>query len=283
MVLTQPDRPSGRGLRAAPSAVKRLALERGLEIAQPPNLKDEGALARLAAARPEVLVVAAYGLLLPASVLAVAPHGALNIHASLLPRWRGAAPIQRALLAGDRETGITIMQMDAGLDTGPMLSQHPLAIGGDDDMQTLHDRLAILGAEAIVRSLADIGAGRAQPVPQPEAGASYARKIGKPDTEIDWTRPCVEIERQIRALRPVPGARSQLRGEPVKFWRARCTQGVGAAGSVLEAGGEGVRIACGEGALLATELQRAGGTRLAAAEFLRGFPIRSGDRLGTAR
>ena len=259
-----------------------------MHVFQPPTLKDDDALACLAAARPEVLVVAAYGLLLPPRALAAAAYGALNIHASLLPRWRGAAPIQRALLAGDRETGITIMQMDAGLDTGPMLSRHPLAIDDDDDTQSLHDKLAALGAEAIVRSLADIAAGRAQLVPQPEAAVSYARKIGKAEAEICWSRPCAELERQIRALRPAPGARTLLRGKPVKVWRARCVapdsvRDAGAPGSVLAAGAGGVLVACGEGALLATELQRAGGTRLAAAEFLRGFPIHPGDWLGATR
>ena len=283
LVLTQPDRPSGRGLRPASSAVKKLALERKLEIFQPPTLKDEGALARLAAAQPEALVVAAYGLLLPSRALAVAPLGAINIHASLLPRWRGAAPIQRALLAGDRETGITIMQMDAGLDTGPMLSQHRLAIAAGDDAQTLHDKLAVLGAEAIVQALAGIAAGRAQQLPQPEAGISYAKKISKEEAEVDWTRPCEEIERRLRALRPAPGARTQLRGEAVKLWRAACAQGSGAPGAVLEAGPAGVLIACGEGALLVSELQRAGGTRLASADFLRGCPIEAGERLGPAR
>lgn len=282
-MLTQPDRPSGRGLRAIPGAVKSLALARGLEVFQPRTLKDESALDRLRAARPELLVVAAYGLLLPPDALAVAPHGALNIHASLLPRWRGAAPIQRALLAGDRETGITIMQMDAGLDTGPMLSRHPLAIDEGDDTQTLHDRLAALGAEAIVRALDDLAAGRARPMPQPEAGASYARKIDKQEAEINWALSSAQIERQVRALRPAPGARTQCRGEPVKVWRARCAQGAGTPGTVLEAGAGGVRIACGEGVLVATELQRAGGTRLPAAEFLRGFPIQPGERLGAAR
>ncbi len=282
-MLTQPDRPAGRGLRATPGAVKKLALERGLEVFQPPTLGDEAALARLKAARPEALVVAAYGLLLPPRVLAIAPQGALNIHASLLPRWRGAAPIQRALLAGDRETGISIMQMDAGLDTGPVLSRHALAIADDDDTQSLHDKLAALGAEAIVRALSDVAAGRARPAPQSAAGTSYARKIGKEDADIDWARPCAEIERQIRALRPVPGARTRLRAEPVKVWRARCVAHAGAPGVVLDAGAAGILVACGEGALLATELQRAGGTRLAAAEFLRGFPIHPGEQLGAAR
>ena len=282
-MLAQPDRPAGRGLHATPGAVKKLALQHGLDVFQPPTLKDGGAIARLAAARPEVLVVAAYGMLLPPSALTVAPHGAINIHASLLPRWRGAAPIQRALLAGDRETGITIMQMDAGLDTGPMLARHALPIAADDDAQTLHDRLAALGAEAIVRTLADLEGGRARSVPQPESGASYAYKISKEDRDIDWQRPCVELERQIRAMRPAPGARTLLGSVQLKIWRALCATGSGPPGSVLEAGAAGILVACGDGALLATELQRAGGTRLSAAEFMRGFPVRAGDRLGTAR
>ena len=283
LVLTQPDRPSGRGLHPAASAVKKFASGRGLEVFQPQTLNDQRALDRLAAARPEVVVVAAYGLLLPPRALAIAPHGALNIHASLLPRWRGAAPIQRALLAGDRETGITIMSMDAGLDTGPILSLHPIAIADDDDAQTLHDKLAALGAKAIVAAIAQVAGGGAKSVPQPETGATYARKIGKHETELDWSRPCVELERAVRALRPTPGARSRLRGETIKLWRARCVAQQGTPGSVLESGADGVLVACGEGALQATELQRAGGNRLAAAEFLRGLPISRGERLGAAR
>ena len=197
LVLTQPDRPAGRGLRSTASAVKQLAESRSVEVFQPATLKDDAALERLAAARARVLVVAAYGLILPQRVLEVAPLGALNIHASLLPRWRGAAPIQRALLAGDRQTGITIMQMDAGLDTGAMLSQDRLDIGAGDDTGTLHDKLAALGAEAIVRALADLAAGRAQPVPQPSEGVTYAKKISTQEAEIDWTRPCAEIERSL--------------------------------------------------------------------------------------
>ncbi len=281
--LTQPDRPSGRGLRPAASPVKKLAGARGLEIFQPATLKDPAALGRLAAARPEMLVVAAFGLLLPPEALAIAPHGALNIHASLLPRWRGAAPIQRALLAGDRETGITIMKVDAGLDTGPILSLHPIAIDDDDDAQTLHDKLAALGAEAIVAAIAQVAGGHAKLEPQPATGATYARKIAKQEAVLDWSRPCVELERLVRALRPSPGARLQLRGEAIKLWRARCVARQGTPGEVLESGPEGVLVACGEGALQATELQRAGGNRLAAAEFLRGFPISRGEHLGAAR
>ena len=282
LVLTQPDRPAGRGLRSTASAVKQLAESRSVEVFQPATLKDEGALERLVAARAQVLVVAAYGLILPQRVLEVAPLGALNIHASLLPRWRGAAPIQRALLAGDRQTGITIMQMDAGLDTGAMLSQDRLDIGAGDDTGTLHDKLAALGAEAIVRALADLAAGRAQPVPQPGEGVTYAKKISTQEAEIDWTRPCAEIERSLRALRPAPGARTRLRGETIKLGRASCAKGSGAPGTVLECGAAGVLIACGDGALLVNELQRAGGKRLAAADFLRGFPIAAGERLGAA-
>ena len=283
LVLTQPDRPAGRGLRPAKSAVKQLAEARGLAVFQPPKLSDVGALDRISAARPEVLVVAAYGLILPPRVLEIAPHGALNIHASLLPRWRGAAPIQRVLLAGDRETGITIMKRDAGLDTGPMLSLHRLVIAEDDDAQVLHDRLAALGAEAIAGALADIGAGRARPAPQPDAGATYARKISKEESELDWTKSSVELERTVRALRPSPGARSQLHGETVKIWRAICAAHTGTPGEVLEQGAEGILVACGEGALRVTELQRAGGIRLAAADFLRGFPVSCGESFGAAR
>jgi methionyl-tRNA formyltransferase len=230
-----------------------------------------------------VLVVAAYGLILPPPILELAPRGAINIHASLLPRWRGAAPIQRALLAGDRETGITIMQMDAGLDTGPMLAQHALAIAPDDDAGSLHDKLAVLGAEAIVRALAELEAGRARPQPQPADGATYAHKISAQEAEIDWAQPSAEIERRLRALRPSPGARTRLRGESVKLWRASRASEPGEPGVVLAADDAGVLVACGEGSLRVSELQRAGGRRLAAAEFLRGCPIAVGERLGAAR
>ncbi|MCC6211622.1 MAG: methionyl-tRNA formyltransferase [Burkholderiales bacterium] len=283
LVLTQPDRPAGRGLRPVAGAVKQLALARGLEVFQPPSLKEEQALARLESAHADVLVIAAYGLLLPSRALRAARHGALNIHASLLPRWRGAAPIQRALLAGDRETGISIMQMDEGLDTGPVLARHALVIEEDDDAGSLHDRLAALGARAIVLALADIAAGGAQAVPQPAAGASYAHKVGKEEAEIAWGRTSAQIERQVRALRPAPGARARLGEVPLKIWRAHCSAGSGAPGTVLRAGAGGIEIACGEAALTVTELQRAGAARLPAADFLRGFPVRIGARLGPAR
>jgi methionyl-tRNA formyltransferase len=283
LVLTQPDRAAGRGLRRVESAVKRLARERGLEIYQPVTLKDRVVQERLRAVQPQVLVVAAYGQILPQAVLDVAPLGALNIHASLLPRWRGAAPIQRALLAGDRETGISIMRLDAGLDTGPTMAQRRIAIAADDDAQSLHDRLAALGAEMIVAALAELAGGRARFVPQSETGACYAPKIDKREAQLDWRQSCAALERAVRALRPSPGAQSALRGESVKIWAAHCAVARGDPGIVLNAGPEDVLVACGDGALAVTELQRAGGKRLAAAEFLRGWPIGRGERFGTAR
>jgi len=279
LVLTQPDRPAGRGMRPAASAVKRLAQARGLEVFQPESLRDAAARVRIAAARPDVLVVAAYGLILPQAVLDIPARGALNIHASLLPRWRGAAPIQRALLAGDAQSGITIMQMDAGLDTGPMLRQEGIPITKEDDAQTLHDKLAALGASMIVDVLADTAAGRGRASPQQAAGVSYARKIDKPEARLDWSAPAVVLERKVRAMRPLPGALCTLRGEAVKVWRAELAEGSGAPGSVLAARPDGVLVACGEGALRLTELQRAGGKRLPAADFLRGVPVATGERL----
>ena len=265
-------------MRTAESAVKRLALSRGLKVAQPERLGAAEA-EEWRAARPDVVVVAAYGALLPPAFLELAPHGALNIHASLLPRWRGAAPIQRALLAGDRETGISIMRMDAGLDTGPVLSQHRLPIGTDDDAGRLHDKLASLGEQAIVAALAEVEAGRARATPQPSEGATYARKIGRDDAVLDWSQPASALERAVRALRPSPGAATTLQGERIKLWRAHVASGSGAPGSVLAAD-EFLLVACGEGALAITELQRAGGKSLAASEFLRGRALPRGARLG---
>ena len=273
-MLTRPDRRAGRGLQASASAVKRLAVERGLPLFQPETLKD---IERVAAARPDALVVAAYGLILPQRLLDTAPHGALNIHASLLPRWRGAAPIQRALLAGDRESGVSIMQMDAGLDTGPVFMQERVAIGADDDAGTLHDKLAALGAQAIVATLADVEAGRARAVPQPQSGVTYAPKIDKRETRLDWSRPALELERAVRAFRPVPGAFAMLDGEPLKVWQAKVTPAGGEPGTVLEAK-QNLVVACGAQSLAIAELQRAGARRLSAEEFLRGRPLASGAR-----
>jgi methionyl-tRNA formyltransferase len=273
LVITQPDRPAGRGLRPVPSPVKRLALERGLPVFQPDSVKNDAAMERLGAAAPEALVVAAYGLILPQALMDLAPHGAINIHASLLPRWRGAAPVQRALLAGDAQTGVSIMQMDAGLDTGPVLAQRAIPIAPDDDAGTLHDKLAALGADMIIRTLDDIAAGRAQASPQPKDGATYARKVDKREIALDWMRPATELERAVRAFHP---AAAMLGGEPIRIWRSRVAQGRGAPGTVL--GGGELVIACGDQALAVQELQRAGGRRLSAAEFLRGHRLRPGDR-----
>jgi len=257
--------------------VKRLAVERRLAVFQPVNLKAAQDVARVAAANADALVVAAYGLILPPPVLAAGRRGAFNIHASLLPRWRGAAPIQRALLAGDHESGVSIMEMDVGLDTGPVLSRHPVPIAADDDAGTLHDKLASVGADAIVTALADVEAGRVQPLPQPSAGVTYAAKIEKADTRLDWQQPAAALERVVRAFRPVPGAFALLDGEPVKIWRARVVDGAGAPGSVLGTADD-IVIACSQNALAVSELQRAGGRRLGAKEFLRGHRLPAGAR-----
>jgi methionyl-tRNA formyltransferase len=282
LVLTQPDRRSGRGMLVSNSAVKQLARERGLPVYQPAKLGEAASLAHIAAARPDALVVAAYGLILPQSVLDLPPRGALNIHASLLPRWRGAAPIMRALLAGDRLTGITIMQMDAGLDTGPILAQRALEILSDDDAGSLHDRLAALGAEMIVAELAALASGRTQARPQPNEGVTYAPKLDKRESMLDWTRTAAELERAVRAYRPSPGAQARLHGETLKIWRASLTARQGEPGVVLEAGPNSIVVACGQDALAITESQRAGARRLSTAELLRGWPIRVGERFDVA-
>jgi methionyl-tRNA formyltransferase len=245
-------------------------------VHQPPTLQNAADIERVRAVRPDALVVAAYGLLLPPVLLGTAEHGALNIHASLLPRWRGAAPIQRALLAGDSHTGITIMQMDAGLDTGPVLSQRKIEITDQDDAGSLHDRLAALGAQMIVEALAEVAAGHAHAVPQPLEGVSYAAKIARQETLLDWTRPARELDRAVRAFRPSPGASTVLDGQPIKIWRARVVERTLAPGALtaeLVAG-------CGEEALQILELQSAGGKRLLAAEYLRGHPLLPNARLG---
>jgi methionyl-tRNA formyltransferase len=277
LVLTQPDRAAGRGLSLAASPVKRFAAARGLRVLQPASLKDTQIAEVVDAVRADALVVAAYGLLLPPALLKAARYGALNIHASLLPRWRGAAPIQRALLAGDRETGISIMQMDAGLDTGPVLKQERIAIAADEDAGTLHASLAALGARLIVSTLAEIESGGARSTPQPAAGVTYAPKIDKRETRLDWSRPARELERAVRAFRPAPGAFTLRHGEPLKVWRARVANAAGAPGTLREAGDE-LLVACGEEGLAIAELQRAGGRRQAALEYLRGHPLRPGER-----
>ncbi len=293
LVMTQPDRPAGRGMKLQASPVKQFALDQGVPVSQPRSLRLDGkfpdeaqaARAALEAARPDVLVVAAYGLILPAWVLQLPRLGCLNIHASLLPRWRGAAPIHRAIEAGDAETGVVIMQMDEGLDTGDMLLTGRLPITPEDSTATLHDRLARLGGELVLDALALAAQGRLVPVPQPGEGITYAHKIEKAEATIDWSQPAGVIARRVRAFDPFPGASSALGAEVVKIWRAQAlpADAAGAApGQVLSADAGGVRIACGQGQLLATELQRAGGKRLPAAEFLRGFPLVPSQRLGKA-
>lgn len=279
LVLTQPDRPAGRGMALQPSPVKRLAQELGIAVQQPPSLRDEGAQARLREAGAEVMVVAAYGLILPQAVLDLPRFGCINIHASLLPRWRGAAPIQRAILAGDAETGVCIMQMEAGLDTGPVLLRGSTPIAADDTAASLHDRLAALGAKLAVDCLARL------PLPaeaQPETGVTYAAKLDKAEARIDWSRPAALVDRQVRAFNPVPGAQTQLGETAIKIWKAIPVEGTGAPGEILAADRGGVVVACGEGALRIGELQKAGGKRLAAAQFLAGMPIVAGERFADA-
>ena len=288
LVLTQPDRPSGRGLKLLPSPVKAYALEHALALAQPRSLRLDGkfpadaqaAQAQLMRAAPDVMVVAAYGLILPQWVLSLPRLGCLNIHASLLPRWRGAAPIHRAIEAGDVETGITIMQMDAGLDTGPMLRLQAEPISAIDTTGSLHDRLAQLGARLILQALADAQAGTLTPMPQPQAGVSYAHKVDKAQAQLDWARPAVELERQVRAFNPAPGA-TFLHGDLVlKLWRAQCLADSHASpGTLLQPAPGRIAVACGGGALELLELQAPGGKRLAADVFVRGHPLLPGARL----
>ena len=292
LVLTQPDRPAGRGMKLQASPVKQCALDHGIAVAQPRSLRLDGkypedaAAARdaLLAAQADVMVVAAYGLILPQWVLDMPAKGCLNIHASLLPRWRGAAPIHRAIEAGDAETGVTIMQMDAGLDTGDMLLMERLAIAPTDTTALLHDRLAALGADLIVRALEQVASGLLHATPQPAQGVTYAHKIEKAESAVDWSLPATVIGQRIRAFDPFPGASTVLGGEVIKLWCCEtdsCSRPSGAAcGQILSVDSAGVTVACGDGALRLTTLQRAGGKRLAAADFLRGFALEPGMVLG---
>jgi methionyl-tRNA formyltransferase len=279
LVLTQPDRPGGRGLARVPSAVKQAAVRHGIPVYQPEDLKDPAAQTRLREAQGDVLIVASYGLILPQAVLDIPPRGALNIHASLLPRWRGAAPVQRALLSGDPTTGVCIMAMDAGLDTGPVLLREAVAIAADETAGTLHDKLAALGARLIVAALEGLERGTLRAVPQPAEGATYAHKVDKAEATVDWSQSARDIDRQVRAFNPFPGAVARLRGDPIKLWRASVSQESGSPpGTVLRAGREGIDVACGTGTLRVTELQRAGGKRLPVDVFLRGCAVVAGDR-----
>jgi methionyl-tRNA formyltransferase len=297
LVLTQPDRPAGRGLKLQPSPVKRIAQRHGIPVVQPRSLRLDGkypddahgARESLHAAQVDVMVVAAYGLLLPQWVLELPRLGCINVHASLLPRWRGAAPIQRAIEAGDATTGITIMQMDEGLDTGDILLARALPIGARDSAATLLERLSVLGAELIAAALADLSRGALERVPQPQEGVTYARKIDKAEAAIRWDQSADVIERRIRALDPFPGASTRLDTGLIKIWRAELAGPDGTAAAAGAAAGEivalspaGILVACGSGALRLTELQRSGGKRLAARDFLAGHQLLPGQRLEVA-
>lgn len=278
-VLTQPDRPAGRGLAQTQSSVKRFATASNIQVAQPASLADLGFLDRLPASqRPDIILVVAYGLILPQRLLAAPRYGAINVHASLLPRWRGAAPIQRALLAGDRVSGVSIMQMDAGLDTGPILLQEAIAIADTDTAGLLHDRLAGLGAALAIRTLDKLERGGLFAIPQASQGVTYAAKIRKEETVLDWRQSAEMLFRQVRAFSPTPGARTRLRDIEIKILGCSPTTERGAPGIVLDSDPDGLLVGCGDGALRVTQLQRSGGKRLATAEFLRGLPVSAGDR-----
>jgi len=280
LVLTQPDRPAGRGLRLQASAVKQFAQAHGLALAQPRSLRLDGqfpgdaaaAAEALRLAAPDVMVVAAYGLILPPWALALPRLGCLNIHGSLLPRWRGAAPIQRAIEAGDSQTGITLMQMDAGLDTGDMLLTEAAPIVADDTSASLHDQLAALGARLVVQGLHALAQGGLIPQPQPAEGVTYAHKIDKAEAAIDWQVPADVIERRIRAFDPFPGCSFEWAGQTVKVWRARVVSGQGTPGQRIQTGDGRLLVACGQGALELLELQAPGGRRVAARDFLLRHP-----------
>lgn len=269
-VYTQPDRPAGRGRKLKASPVKELALEHHIEVRQPESLKEVETQQALAALKPDLMIVAAYGLLLPAEVLAIPRLGCLNIHASLLPRWRGAAPIHRAIIEGDSETGITIMQMDVGLDTGAMLYKLTTSITAEDNAQRLHDRLAELGAEAIVEALTALQAGELTPEPQNDALANYAKKLNKAEATIDWQLTATQIARQVAGFNPWPVAQTQLEDKVLRIWEAEALPDTSnnAPGSVIASGKQGIDVACGEGTLRLKRLQLPGGKPLSATEFL---------------
>ena len=270
-VYTQPDRPAGRGRKLTPSPVKQAALEAGIPVEQPESLKDADSRERLAAYRPDLMVVVAYGLILPRKVLAIPRLGCWNVHASLLPRWRGAAPIQRAILAGDAESGVDLMQMESGLDTGPVLLERRTPIGPDDTGGSLHDRLSALGADVLAEGLRRVLTGETLiATAQPENGVTYAHKLDKTEAQLDFLRSASELERQVRAFDPWPVAEGELAGERVRVWAAKAVDAPAGAvpGTVIAANRDGIDIACGTGALRITAVQRAGGKRIGAADYL---------------
>lgn len=288
LVLTQPDRAAGRGLKPLASEVKQIAARRGLEVAQPITLKSPDILEALRSTEAMVMVVVAYGLLLPQAVLDLFPLGCLNVHASLLPRWRGAAPIQRALLAGDAESGVCIMRMEAGLDTGPVFRREAIPIAARETAGTLHDRLAQVGAVALVTVLENLAAGSMLAIAQDTIAVSYAAKVRSEDAIVRWAEPAIHLDRVIRAFDPVPGAHTQLGDGRVKVWRAviepEITDETTDPGRIVRISDAGLHVACGQGSvLIIQELQREGGRRLPVSEFLRGHPLMAGDRFGDGR
>ena len=286
LVLTQPDRPAGRGMQLHPSPVKQFALAHTIPVAQPTSLRLDGkyaeeaqaAHALLKATEHDVMVVAAYGLILPQSVLQIPRLGCINIHGSLLPRWRGAAPIHRAIEIGDKQTGITIMQMDEGLDTGAMLLSETAEIYADDTTGLLHDRLANMGGRLIVDAMRALESGKLLATPQPEIGVTYAAKISKQEAVLNFQDGAEVLERKVRAFNPFPAASAEILGITLKIWHAQYLDVTGEPGQILSVADDGVTVACGRGALVLKELQKPGGKRLPAAEFLKGFPMKSGQR-----
>lgn len=283
-VVTQPDQPKGRGLKLQPPPVKEMALLEKIPVLQPRRARDENLISQLRELRPDLICVTAFGQILPQPILDLPRSGCLNVHTSLLPKYRGAAPIQHAILNGESETGVTIMKMDAGLDTGPILAQEKTPIHHDDNSQTLHDRLGQMGADLLVKTIPGFAAGKIQPRPQPAAGASYAPKIKKQDGEIDWRQPARAIWNRVRAMTPWPGAFTHLPGPPshlLKIWESEISECAGEAGKILQADKNGVVVACGSGALQIVCLQREGGRRMSAAEFLAGHPLKPGQKFST--
>ena len=284
-VLTQPDRPKGRGRQITAGPVKAAALAHGIPVAQPLSLKDPAGRAELEAWRPDVLVVVAYGLILPPAVLGLPRLGCLNIHGSLLPRWRGAAPIQRAILAGDSCTGVTIMLMDVGLDTGPMLLKQEIPIESTDTGGSIHDRLSVSGASALLEALEGYSAGTLKPIPQPAEGVTYASKIEKSEALLDWHRDALELDRQVRAFNPWPVAETRLEGEQLRIFGASVLEGLNSTeigtepGTITAVSDSGVVVQCGRGQLALQQLQRPGRRAVPAADFIRGMPL-TGRRLG---
>ncbi|MEQ2007962.1 MAG: methionyl-tRNA formyltransferase [Limisphaerales bacterium] len=284
-VVVQPDKPKGRDLKLQPPPVKELALRLGLHVFQPERARNEAFIAQLRELRPDLIAVLAYGQILPQALLDIPPHGCLNVHTSLLPRWRGAAPIQWAILEGDAQTGVTIMRMDAGLDTGGIISTHSTPIAPDDNAQTLHDRLAVLGAELLVQTIPRYVSGELQPQPQPAAATTYARKLTKDDGRLDWSQPAHVLHNRLRAFTPWPGTFTFLPASPkpllLKVWRAELAAGSGAPGQVLVADKSGLVVASREGALRLLEVQKEGSRRMTVGEFLAGHPLAVGSTLGS--